>query len=58
MYSKLRSKIKPDEELSEEEISNLHNKEFKVMITKLLNELGIRKDKYSEKFNRVRKYKE
>lgn len=58
MYSKLRSKIKPDEELSEEEISNLHNKEFKVMITKLPNELGIRKDKYSEKFNRVRKYKE
>lgn len=28
------------------------------MITKLLKELGIRKDKYSEKFNRVRKYKE
>ena len=28
------------------------------MIIKLLNELGIRKDKYSEKFNRVRKHKE
>ena len=39
-------------------MSNLHNKEFKVMIIKLLNELGIRMDKYSEKFNRVRKYKE
>ena len=39
------------------EISNLHNKEFKAMIIKLLHELGIRKDEYSEKFNRVRKYK-
>ena len=27
------------------------------MIIKLLHELGIRKDEYSEKFNRVRKYK-
>ena len=48
----------PREELSKVEICDLPNKEFKVMITKLLNELGIRKDKYSEKFNRVRKYKE
>ena len=43
------------------EISDLPNKEFKVMITKVLRELGQRLDKDSEKVEaskRVRKYKE
>ena len=31
------------------DISNLPDKEFKVMVLKLFNELGIRMDEYSEK---------
>ena len=37
------------EELSEVQISNLPNKEFKVMIIKMFKELGRRIDKKSEK---------
>ena len=33
------------------EISNLPNKQLKVMILKMLNELRRRMDKHSEKFN-------
>ena len=40
------------EELSEVEISNLPAKEFKVIITKMLNKLGRRMDEYSEMFNK------
>ena len=34
------------------EINNLHSKEFKVMVTKELNEHGRRIDVHSENFNR------
>ena len=38
------------------EISNLPDKEFKVMIIKMLNELGRRMDKHSENFNEELEY--
>ena len=44
------------------EIGNLPEKEFRVMIVKMIHELGRRMDSQSEKlreiFNRVRNYKE
>ena len=40
----------PEEELGEVEIDNLSNKEFKVMIIKMIKELGRRMDEHSEKF--------
>ena len=52
----------PEEQLSEMEIGNLPEKEFRVMIIKMIHELGRRMDSQSEKlreiFNRVRNYKE
>ena len=42
----------PKEELSEVEISNLPDKEFKVIIIKMLNKLGRRMNEHSEKFNK------
>ena len=45
---KKRDKI-PKEELSKVDIRDLPNKEFKVMITKILRELGRRMDEDSEK---------
>ena len=52
----------PEEQPSEVEIGNLPEKEFRVMIVKMIQELGKRMDAQSEKlqedFNRVRKYKE
>ena len=42
----------PEEELSKVEISNLPDKEFKVMIIKMLNELGRRMNEHSDKFNK------
>ena len=45
---KKRDKI-PKEELSKVEIRDLPNKESKVMITKILRELGQRMDEDSEK---------
>ena len=42
----------PEEELSEVEISNLPEKEFKVVIIKILKELGSKRDEHSEKFNK------
>ena len=41
-----------EEELSELEIGNLPNKEFKVMILKMIKELRRRMDEHSEKFNK------
>ena len=38
----------PEEELSEVEISNLPEKEFRVMIIKMIKELGRRMDTQSE----------
>lgn len=52
---------KTPKELSELEISNLPDKEFMVMIMKLLKEPGRKMDEQSENlqvFNRVRKCKE
>ena len=46
------------EELSEVEISSPPDKEFKVVIIKMLSKLRRRRDEQSEKFNRVRKYKQ
>ena len=42
----------PKEELSEVEISNLPNKEFKVMIIEMLNQLSRRMDEHWEEFNK------
>ena len=39
-------------ELSKMELSNLPNKEFKVMIIKMLSKLKIRMYEHSEKFNK------
>ena len=41
---------KPREELSKVEISNLSHKELKIIIIKMLNKPGRRKDVHSEKF--------
>ena len=46
------------EKLSEVEIGNVFNKEFKVVIIKMIKQLGRRMDEYSEKFLIKRKYKE
>ena len=51
LQKKEQDKI-PEKELSKMEINNLPDKEFKLMIIKMLNELGRRIDKHSEKFNR------
>ena len=42
----------PEEELSEVEIGKLPDKEFKVMIIKMIKELGRRMDEHSEKINK------
>ena len=41
----------PEKELSEMEISNLYNKDFKVMIIKMFKELWRRLDEHSEKLD-------
>ena len=46
-----------EEELSEVQIVKLPDKEFKVMVIKMLNRLR-RTDEHRDKFNRIRKYKE
>ena len=43
-------------ELNKKEISNLPDKEFKVIVIKMLMELGRRMVEFSENFNRDRKY--
>ena len=44
-----KDKVKTLEELSEVEIGNLPEKEFRVMIVKMIKELGRRMDAQSEK---------
>ena len=45
-------------ELNKTEMSSLHNEELKVMIIKMLTELGRRMDEHSENFNKeLKKYK-
>ena len=51
---KTKKQDKTPEELSEIEISNPPDKEFKVIIIKMLNEFGRRMDEHNETFNRVR----
>ena len=48
----MRNKTKPQKEVSNVEVSNLPDKEFKVKITKMLNKLSKRMDEHSEKFNK------
>ena len=48
----MREQDKTPEELSKVEISNLPNKEFKVMIIKMLKDLRRRMNENSEKFNK------
>jgi len=43
----------PEEELNEVELSNLSNKEFRVMILKMKKELGRRLDEQSEKLAEI-----
>ena len=38
--------------LNDVDINNLPDKEFRVMVTKMLTELGRRMDEYSESFNK------
>ena len=47
----MKEQYKTTEKLSEVEINNLPNKEFKVMIKKMFKELERRLDKQSEKLN-------
>ena len=41
----------PADQANEEEIGNLHEKEFRVMIVKMIQNLGNRIDKMQETFN-------
>ena len=53
----MKEQAKTPEELSEMEISHLLDKEFEVMIIKMLNKLRRRMDEHSERYKkRVRKY--
>ena len=48
-----RIRQKPQQKnLNETELSNLLNKEFKVMVINMLNEHGRRMDEHSENFNK------
>ena len=51
-----------EEQLSDTEMDNLPEKEFRVMIVKMIRDLGKRMETQSEKiqeiFNRARRYKE
>lgn len=48
----MKKKDKTAEELNEVEINNLPNRELKVMIIKMVNELRRRIHEHSEKFNK------
>ena len=48
---KEQRKIPPDQ-TSEEEISSLPEKEFRIMIVKMIQNLGNRLEKIQEKFNK------
>ena len=45
----MKEQVKTPKELNEVELSNLSNKEFRVMILKMKKELGRRLDEQSEK---------
>ena len=42
----------PQDQINEEEIGKLHEKEFRVMIVKMIQHLGKRMEKIQEKFNK------
>ena len=50
----------PERNLNEKVISNLHDKEFKVIVIKMFTDLQRRMDEYSKNFNKkignIRKY--
>ena len=54
----MKEQDKTPEEPSDVEIGNLPEKEFRVMIVKVIQGLGRKMDKLEGFFNRVRKYKE
>lgn len=58
-FPKKRNKINPQEKwLNETEVSNLPDKEIKLMLIKIFIELGRRMKEHSENFNkRCRKHK-
>ena len=58
MFSTKAQDKTSEKELNEVEISNLLEKDFKVMIINMLNELERRMDKHNENLNKIRKYKE
>ena len=41
-----------EKELNETEINNLHDKEYKLIVTRMLTDLGRRMDELSENFNK------
>ena len=47
----------PEKDLKEMKISNLPDKEFKIMVIKVVTDLRRRMDEHSENFNKERKYK-
>ena len=53
MFQTKKQDKTPEEDQSEVEISNLSDKEFKVMVIKMFNELGRRMDEHRDKFNGV-----
>lgn len=48
-----KNKTKTSEKTLKKQICNLPDKEFKVMVLKILTEFGRRMDEYSEKFNKT-----
>ena len=42
----------PPDQTNEEEIGSLHEKEFRIMIVKMIQNLGNRMEKLQEKFNK------
>ena len=57
----MKEQVKPQKNLNDIEIRNLPDKEFKVMVIKMLTKLRRRMDEHSEDFNKetenIRKYK-
>lgn len=51
----MKNKIKhQDKNLNQIEVSNLYNKEFKIMAINMLTELGRRMDKLSKNFSKLK----
>ena len=51
----MKNKIKhQDKNLNQIEVSNLYNKELKIMVINMLTELGRRMDKLSKNFSKLK----